>query len=229
MPTSAGNSRRRVFLILGALTATVGAVGLLHAPFGRLLMLRAGGCPLASAKLTVAQAENSRHLALRELKGTGVAPVRPALGFTLDVTTLAEARAWASSRHVRCEEPREALLRCAQVMPDALGLPSCQGPAELSLGFDTRGLLVDVATFRAQLPVETASRAATDIAGSLVATLGPSQTAVGSFDVDHLSRPGAWSIATRSYRYGDYVAGLTAMRLPSGGFAVREQYLSARE
>jgi hypothetical protein len=89
--------------------------------------------------------------------------------------------------------------------------------------------LVDVATFRSQLPVEAASRAATDIAGSLVATLGASPTAVGSFDVEHLSRPEAWSIATRSYRYGDYVAGLTAMRLPSGGFAVREQYLSARE
>jgi hypothetical protein len=114
-------------------------------------------------------------------------------------------------------------------LPDDPLLEGISPPAELSLGFDLRGRLVDVTTFRSQLPVEAASRAATEIAGSLVATLGAAPTATGSFDVEHLSRPAAWSIATRSYRYGDYVAGLTAMRAPSGGFAVREQHLSARD
>jgi hypothetical protein len=230
VPTpAAANSRRRVVVALVALTATIGAIALLHAPFARSLLMRAGGCPMVSAKLTVAQAENGRHLGLRALKGNGVAPVRPALAFTLDVTTLAEARAWASSRHVECEEPREGLLHCPQVTPIALGLPTSEGPAELALGFDLGGRLVDVTTFRSQLPVEAASRAATEIASSLVAALGDAPTATGSFDVEHLSRPSAWSIATRSYRFGDYVAGLTAMRAPSGGFAVREQYLSARD
>lgn len=37
------------------------------------------------------------------------------------------------------------------------------------------------------------------------------------------------SLATRSYRFRDYVADVTAMNLPSAGLALREHYMSARD
>ncbi|MGD0678927.1 MAG: hypothetical protein ABSC94_26275 [Polyangiaceae bacterium] len=223
------NSRRIVQAAIG-FAAALGLTGLMHAPFARSILGRAGGCPFAG-RLTPADAEVARHMALAEMHGTGNAPSRPAMGFILNGTTVAEARDWAAKKAVSCDEPRAGLLRCEHVPGEALGLRPGAAPAELSLQFDPDGRLVNAVTFRSHLSAEVAAQTAAAIVTSLSDSLGPAKRGVGSFDAGHLSRPSASSIATVSYRYEDYVADVTAMRLPSteGGVSVREQYMSARD
>jgi hypothetical protein len=210
--------------------AAAAVVGLLHTPFARPWLARFAGCPFAVGRMTPAQADAARHMALATVpRDEDTAPVRPALGFALDVTTLADARRWARRHAAHCEEPREALLRCTGVTPDALGLESGEsGVDELALEFDPHGHLVTATTFRTRLTAEAASITARGIAATLSRALGRPTRQSGGFGVDHLLRPAAESIATLAYRYGDYTADVEAVRLGSG-VALREQYMSGRD
>ena len=211
-------------------TAMIGAVGLLHAPFARPLLMRVGGCPVAGGRMTPRESDAARRLALGVETGSATAPARPALGFALDETSLDDARAWARRGQVDCDEARAGLLRCTQVRADALGIPASQGTIdELLLQFDPRGRLVNVTTIRAGLaPDAVASRAAA-IVGSLDRELGPSPRGHGDFGGASLRSAGAESISTVAYRYSDYVAEVVAMNAPSGGPTLREHYMSARD
>jgi hypothetical protein len=198
-------------------------------PCARSILGRAGGCPFGGGKLTAAQAEIARHVAAGAAGGSGTAPARPALGFLLDKTTLAEARSWAARSDVHCEEPRAGFLRCTDVSPEALSLPVEEGPVgELALEFGASGRLVNAETFRSHLSAEVGARAAGSISAALAKTLGPPARSTGGFDASHLAQPSAQSIATVSYRFGDYLADVMAMHTLRSGVAVREQYMSAR-
>jgi hypothetical protein len=214
---------------VGALAGVIAAVGLLHTPLLRPFVMGSGGCPMGGRKLSTVQAEVARKGAIREERGSDRAPQRPALVFALDATSMQDARTWASDHHVHCERARDALLHCPHVPSEALGLPpSPDTTADLSLEFDLHDRLVNVTTFRTHLHADCAARTASEIESSLTGRLGPPAKAGGAFDPERLSRPAAYSVATRRYRFADYLADVTAMNMPTTGVALREQYMSAR-
>ncbi|MGH7271535.1 MAG: hypothetical protein ACREJ3_13985, partial [Polyangiaceae bacterium] len=189
-----------------------------------------GGCPMAGAHMTAKEMEHARHMGLADHRGTVAAPSRPALGFALDATTLADVHAWADRAGVDCKDKHPGLVVCAGVNPGTMGLDPAEGTIdELALGFNTRGLLVNETTFRSHLSPQVAASAARDIVSSLVAKLGPAKESAGAFDAARLSSPSATSISTVSYLYRDYVAEVSAMNLPNSGPLIREHYMSAND
>jgi hypothetical protein len=249
------NSKRRLLVAAGAITFATAAVGVLHTPFARPLLMRLGGCPMAgAAQMTTVEMERARHIALagerdialagerdialageRDIALAGErpaasAPARPAVGFTLDTTTLADVHAWAARTHADCDEPHAGLVKCTHVAAAALGLDPAEGAIdELALAFDVQGHLVNETTYRAHLAPAVASRTAQGIVASLATKLGPAPTRAGSFDAADLSKPTAQSISTVSYRFADYVADVSSMSIGSSGSIVREHYMSARD
>lgn len=222
--------RRRILVAASATAFALGAVALAHAPFARPWLMRLGGCPMAAARMTPVEAEAARHLALRDERGAAPAPARPALGFILDASTLADARAWAGREHVACDDVRPGLVKCDDVAPEALGLPAAMGKLdELELEFDEGSRLVNMTTLRTHLRPEVASSAGRAIAASLGGLLGPAERTAGDFAAARFGQSGAVSISTVRYRYRDYVADLTGMNAPSGGPSLREHYMSARD
>jgi hypothetical protein len=218
-------SRKKVLVAAGGLSALVASVGVAHMPFARGLLMRWGGCPFGSAPL--AEIEPARRAAIATERGTTPAPARPALGFALDRTTRQDAQAWADQQHVACHDVREGLVQCKDVPASALGLPEVDGPVgELSLGFDTRGRLVDVSTMRMHVARLDGVR---DIEGRLEAQVGAPQQTSGSFDEAHLGLQGADGLSSARYRYRDYFAEVIAMRFTSDGLVLREHYMSAND
>jgi hypothetical protein len=225
------NNKRRLLVAAGALTFATAAVGVLHTPFARPLLMRLGGCPMAgAAQMTSVEMEHARHLALAGERPAESAPARPAVGFTLDTTTLADVHAWAARTHADCDDPHAGLVKCTHVAAAALGLDPLEGAVdELALAFDVQGHLVNETTYRSHLAPAVASRTAQGIVASLATKLGPAGTHAGSFAAADLSRPTAESISTVSYRFADYVADVSSMSIGSSGSIVREHYMSARD
>ncbi len=220
--------RRAAIRVGAALAIATGVIGLLHAPQVRPLLMRLGGCPMAGARMTPAQMDTARALAAAGNRGARSAPVRPALGFTLDATTLAEVHTWAARERVACEDARAGFITCSHVAPQALGRPAVDGAIdELDLGFDVHGHLVNVTTLRSHMKSDDAASTARDVATWLSGELGPADRANGAFDAGRLSIAGADSLAAVGYRYKDYFADVIAMNLPASGASVREHYMSA--
>ncbi len=205
------------------------AIGVLHTPFARPWLMRLGGCPLAGAKMTPVEMENARHIALAHERGTGTAPARPAVGFTLDATTLADVHAWAARSHADCEDPHPGLVRCVNVTPAAVGLDPAEGRIdELALGFDTRGRLVNETTFRAHLGVRRRRRTRPRASSTpWPPGSGRPTTTRATSARPTSSQPTADSISAVSYRYSDYVADVSAMNLGFG--PPRSRALHVRE
>jgi hypothetical protein len=220
--------RRAAAGVGGFLVVATALVGLLHTPLARPLLMRLGGCPMAGARMTPAEMDRARAIAVSANRDTRSAPMRPALGFVLDSTTLAEVHAWAARERVDCEDTRAGLVTCSHVSPVSVGRPAVEGVIdELALAFDTRGHLVNLTTFRSHMRSGDAAKAADDVALRLSGELGPADHANGSFDARRLSVPGADSLAAVAYRYKDYFADVMAMNLPASGASVREHYMSA--
>jgi hypothetical protein len=224
------NLVRRLAIAATAVGVAIAAIGVAHAPFARSFLMSMGGCPMAGARMTPVESESARRIALSAIPASVPAPARPALGFSLDVTTPVDVRAWADRERVDCKESREGLIKCADVRPGALGLPAAEGRIdELSLEFNRQARLVNTTTYRSHLNPEAAATAAHAIVGPLVDTLGPAEKQAGDFDAAKLGASGAESISTVMYRFTDYVADVTAMNTPSGGPAILEHYMSARD
>jgi hypothetical protein len=182
-----------------------------------------------ASKMTPVEMERARHIAAA-VRGAEPAPARPALGFVLDTSTLADVRAWASRTHEDCDDPHPGLVVCKDVSPAALGLdPSLGKIDQLVLGFDTHSRLVNESTLRENLAADTAARAARGIVSSLQAKLGPAARQAGNFDAHALARPGAAGISTVEYRFSDYMADVSTTNLGSTGPLLREHYMSARD
>ncbi|HEX3770370.1 MAG TPA: hypothetical protein VHV30_05880 [Polyangiaceae bacterium] len=211
-----------------ALAVATAGIGALHMPFARPLVMKLGGCPMAGVKMDVETSEKARAIAAAAEHGAAPAPARPALGFALDATTLADARAWAQRSNLDCDEPRPGLLACTDVPAAALGEAGAERVKDLELQFSQEGRLVNMTTWRDHMSPERASTTARAIVASLGAALGPGD-ANGAFDAAHLAAPPAHSMSSVSYRFRDYVAEVTAMNAPSGGPSVREHYMSARD
>jgi hypothetical protein len=225
-------ARRRLAVAAGAAVFATGLIGVAHAPFARSRLMTLTGCPMGGRHMTPVESENARRMALAVYRGGHAesARARPALGFTLDATTLDDVRAWEQRMHVDCEDLRVDLIHCAAVRPDAFGLPATQGTVdELALEFDRGGRLVNVTTFRMHRTPDVASEQAHAIVSSLAQRLGPAGVRAGDFKAASFVAPSAASISTVMYRYRDYVAEVTGMNAPSGGASIREHYMSAND
>lgn len=228
--TAGIKSRGGIQVAAGAVALAATVVGVLHLPFARAMLARVGGCPVMGARMTAQEMERARHIALATERGERAAPHRPALGFALDATTLADVRAWARGERADCRDPHPGLVVCVHVPPGAVGGDAAEGAIdELVLGFDTQGRLVNETTLRAHLSPGAASRAATTIVASLEAQLGLPAKSAGGFDPAHLRGSPSSSISTVSYRYTDYVADIVTMSLPDSGSLIREHYMSAND
>jgi hypothetical protein len=209
----------------GSLVALTALVGVLHLPMARpLLGLLSAFCPVGNA--SPARIEEARSVALRSLRGEGIAPARPALGFVLDRTTYDDVRAWARSRRIACESSREdTLLVCSDIPADALGAFSDSRVDELAFGFRVRDKrLVNLTTLTTGLAPAAAAVSFDAIAGRLASQLG---------DAPLSKMPGAgWDgrgPAIVRYKFADYIANLTAMSLPDRGVVLKEHYLYAAD
>ena len=215
---------RRKWIVRGGGTLAVItlAIGALHLPAARPLLALVGQCPVG--RESPSEIEDARRIALRSLRGTGTAPVRPALGFALERTTEADVREWARTRGIACESSREStLLVCSSIPPGALGWAT---PAvdELAFGFRVKDhRLVNLTTLTSGVDADRAANAFAASAASLKAALGTASA-------ERLPSK-AWDgrPAYVRYRFADYVAAVSAMELPGRGIVMREQYLSAAE
>jgi len=207
----------------GAALCGTALIGLLHLPAARPLLAWLGACPV---RATPTATERARARALVRLRGTVAAPARPALGFTLDTTTLADVRAWADGHRLACAASmQDTLLKCDGV--PAAAIPGAKAPVdEVAFGFRARdGRLASVTTITAGLAASAASARLTATAASLSA-------AIGAPTASHLPS-GAWDAAGPvlvAYRFSDYIAGVSAMPMstPGRGVVLREYYTSAR-
>jgi hypothetical protein len=204
--------------------AATAFIGLLHMPVARPLLALIGQCPVGHA--SASEIEEAQDIALRMLRGTTPAPVRPALGFVLETTTIEQVRAWARSHGVSCESSREdTLLTCIKVPATALGSSATVTLDEIAFGFRLRDRhVVNVTTLSSGLSATAAARAFTTIAGGLAARLGPPP-------IKRLPTP-EWAgrgPAFVRYRFADYIADVTAIGLPGRGVVLKEHYLSATD
>jgi hypothetical protein len=206
----------------GTLCAT-GVIGFLHLPIARPLLARLGACPV---RATPGRTEAARRVALSRLRGAHPAPARPALGFSLETTTLADVQAWGRTRGIACQASmQDTLLKCESVPASAVTGASGAFD-EVAFGFrlaDHR--LVAVTTISGGLEIGAAAARFTAIAETLEGAIGTSPAA------KRLPTP-AWDARGPvfvEYRYIDYIAGVSAMGMQGRGVVMREHYTSARD
>jgi len=208
----------------GALAAATLAVGILHLPAARPLLALLGACPVGRA--SAREIEEARAIALRTLRGDGQAPARPALAFDLERTTIDDVCAWARAHAIACDVSREStLLVCSRVPPVAVRSTAPQPIDEVAFVFRVRDKrLVNLTTLTTGMEARAAADSFSSIASRLASALGaPEASRVPPPQWDGM-RP-----AFVRYRYADYIADLSAMRLPGRGIVVREQYMSASD
>lgn len=212
--------------VAGASALFVGVVGFLHTPAGKPLLMRVGGCPVGNAPPQ--EVEAGRVAAVKRTRGEAPAPSRPALGFTLDATTLADVHAWAKDHGIRCTEKREGtLLQCVDVPSRALdGEGGPEGVvADVSFGFTPGArVLTGVSTLRYTKGGAEASAILDAKVSRLEGELGAGRASGARDALDGAP----FRTAIVEYRYRDYLADVTGMNLPGRGVAVREHYQSAR-
>jgi hypothetical protein len=222
--------KRAKKVVLGTLAATtvlVGAVGALHLPFARPLLMRLGGCP--ADRVSPLAIHAARHEAITAARGPIAAPARPALGFALDEATIDDVRAWSSRAGVTCDEKREGtFVRCRDVAAASLPGTWPHGTlAEVTFGLSPKTKkVIAVATLRSGLSDSDGVQTISGTSRELEAKLGAPTKSAG--DASALASAG-YHTATLSYAYSDYLASVTATKMPERGVLVREEYLSARD
>jgi len=206
-----------------ALGATA-VIGILHMPMARPLLAMLGACPV---KATPGQTEIARRAALKKLRGATPAPARPALGFDLESTTLADVQAWGRARGIACQASmQDTLLKCESVPAGAVTTRASGTFDEVAFGFrlaDHR--LVTVTTISSGLDVSAAATRFTAIAEMMEGALGAAPTAKRLPTTAWDARGPVFV----EYRYVDYIAGVSAMGMQGRGVVMREHYTSARD
>jgi hypothetical protein len=204
----------------------VGGVGVLHMPFAKSFLMKAGGCPFAVAA-TPEQRDQAHQAALRATRGTESAPAKPALGFKLDATTRGDVLAWAAEHNLSCAKDRGDVLRCNNVPAAAMGVPAVEGPATiLSFSFDAKSVLVDISSMRMHLRPDAGLAAVTAITDNLAEQVGPAHSHVGAFDLEHLSQKSVLGLSNIGYRFRDYAVDVVTMSFETDGLVLREHYAS---
>lgn len=213
-----------------AIACVVSLVGIAHAPFARSFLMKVGGCPAGQA--SAAGVENARMVGVRATRGSERAPARPALGFTLDVTTKDEVLAWAKDHKLECTTAVQGMkLTCKDVPAGALeGRNPSLGPVGvLTLAFRPNGeRLVNLSAVTTGLSPEDAARSATHTGERLVAALGAPESGEARVDATHLAK-GGYATSHLAFRFADYMSEVTATSVDGRGVLVREHYISAAD
>lgn len=202
-------------------------IGLLHTKAARPLLAHLGvRCPVRASSEDVEQA---RKNSARAERGAEAALSRPALGFALDHTTLADVKAWAERARVSCDEIRSgALLRCANVPEIAVG---GGGPAidQLDFGFAPNSArLVNISAWRRGLSGAAAADQMSTVLAGLRQQIGAPTRQAGEPTASYLAA-GPMHTAVVEYRFSDYIADVSATNLAGRGLLLREHYMSARD
>ena len=209
-------------------------VGFAHTKAGRPLLAMMGrhggakvGCPLGyDVAATPQEKEAARQRFASAHHGDARASGRPALGFTLDVTTRADVMVWAASNGVTCKKPRSgADLDCAGV-PDAL-LPEASrgvGVRNLWLDFGAKDTLISVIAVRRDASADVISATFGAVTDDLAKEAGPASSVDGEATALRLSS-GLLQQASAEYRFRNYYA-LTRATNMGDGFVLTEEYRS---
>lgn len=153
-----------------------------------------------------------------------LAPARPALGFTLAVTTRADVQTWAAANQVSCTERRRGReLECASVPAGLLAGHGAQLAGTTTwFELDAQSVLAGIKTVRRTTAAAPVALAFAATAASLTASTGAPTTAEGSAATDDLAR-GAFRQAMVEHRFGDYRAQIRATNM-GDGFVLTESY-----
>ncbi|HEX4405948.1 MAG TPA: hypothetical protein VH560_14020 [Polyangia bacterium] len=206
---------------------------MLHMPFAAPLLRKVmpgGICPIMRG--TPEQIDRAHAVGATAIRASAsaMAPVRPALGFTLDTSTKTDVAAWAKGHDVTCKSiaGNETLQRCTDVPAAAVGEPDDLGPLEeATFEFNASGWLVNVQTLRRRLSGAKAATTASALEIAAVAALGTPTTLAGQPTAAHLSS-GQLATYVAAHVFRDYRATISATNLAPTGVMVREEYLSAR-
>lgn len=213
---------------MAAVSLFLGVGSLLHTKAGRPFLAKLAPCPVKGSPELVAAA---RKEAIASIRGTSPAPARPALGFALDTTTLADVKTWATNNHVSCTESMGGTsLQCDDVPIAALpDHANAQGVIrEITFGFRLDAHLQQIATLSNRLSPQDATTSYAGAVKTIAARVGAPTSGETETTPDHLTARD-YALSTCAFRYSDYLATITVMNVAGSGILIREQFLSATE
>lgn len=205
------------------------SIGLLHTKLGRplLALLPSVSCPIEPA--SAADIDAARAIPAGMYRDRPAAPVRPALVFRLDETTIEDVASWAARHGIACDNVNRAVTirSCGAVAPTAIGQPEWFGPAEeVVFQFRERGTLAVLKVTRRGLDVRRSTELTTALSSGLRRALGEPMLAAGESSIRHMSS-GPMQAFKEEFAFSDYQATLRQVRLGRTGVMVTETYFSA--
>jgi hypothetical protein len=153
-----------------------------------------------------------------------IAAGRPALGFTLDVSTRADVLAWAKQYEIACTDIQGGTLQCKDV--PARALPADESALGLQIAwfsfpFDDKLEIVKSTRYAADADAVVAALDAEQAA--LTAKAGAPSVRDGDLDASHLAL-GALRQAHAEFQFQNYRATLRATNMGAQGYAMSEMY-----
>ncbi len=225
---SIGATRRRrlatrLLSAVSLLTGLLGLIGFAHTPAGKPLLswlARTAGCPVDLEGGDAAQVEAFRQQQGQRVRGLQLERARPALGFTLGVTTREHVVARLGGAIDCAWSRQQTVLRCNdQGLRLAGGVPL----ADLHLQFNVDGRLVAVDAWHAPLAADQALDRLSQRRAQLDQEVGAFTDSEHPMDANTLAQAPLRRTAV-AYRYRNYVARISATNLGARGVRVREQY-----
>lgn len=223
-----GRRAKKVAAGIGlAAVFSVGGMGFLHTKWGKPLLMKVGGCPVGKA--SPAELDALRDNANAASRGATPAPARPAFGFDLDKTTLADAKAWAKRVGASCEDKREgSVYVCSNVKSEWL-TQSMGGSGvitELEFGFRANhGTMYTVVSRKYGLTPAQGAAQYDAVAKGVSARFGAPTIQGGTASPEFLGA-NPWATVMYEYRYSDYFVTGSAVNATEGVMVI-EQYTSA--
>jgi hypothetical protein len=199
-------------------------------PVMKLMAGSKGACPFGYDKKASPEDKEAARARFSEThRGDMAASARPALGFTLDVTTAADVTAWAKAGSVRCDFKSGSVthsdLECRDV-PASL-LPAGEqaaGVSSLWLTFGAKGTLTSLIAVRSDRRPEVISEAFAAVRDDVAQAAGPPSTVEGTGSPKELAS-GLLVESTAEYRFTNYYALARAANTGSA-YVLTEEYRS---
>jgi len=215
--------------VLGFTTATLLIVAFVHTEIAKKLSLSPDvlawigvACPASLA--TSAQVDELRQEVLSDLRGKEKAPSYPALDWSLNRANEKGLLRQLRMKQFDCEGKIKSyrVIECKRVPAKNENIIA----DKLIFVMDEDQKLMAVEVFYRQLSSQYAIRHLQKVFTALKKQLGKPSYQMGSWTPDYFRKEMNSSIL--EYKYQDYLAKVTATRLPKKGVAIYEQYLLLR-
>lgn len=204
----------------------VAGMGALHLPIARPLLARLGvPCPVDN--VSTVQVETMHRAAVDALRGTAAAPTLDIFGLTILATRQSDTGPWANARQMNCQSLIRGMhyLACTNVAAAAIGGGLAdEAIDDLTLSFDSSGLLVGIDALRGGMTNDRAAALGESLSLRLHRTFGTPTEQAGQFSAAHLGQQ-AFATSYIKYQFTNYLVMLTAVQMPGRGVTVREQYV----